>query len=124
MILKLLFEMIDIIDNGRKRLKHKEDKESKYLRKQLFLSKKKIEYYLSFCQSHWDAVAFDVVNCIQEWMVQWALEDKEDILTNTLLSKIQGISSSSESLQKTNGIKLHNQEPLIVPIETTKKSNV
>lgn len=126
MILKLFFEMIDIIDDGRKRLKQKEDKESKRLRKQLFLSKKKIEYYLSYCQSHWDTVALDVVNCIQEWMVQWALQDneKEDILTNTLLSKIHVISSSSETLQKTNAIKLHNQEPLIVPIETTKKSNV
>ena len=126
MILKLLFEMIYIIDDGRKRLKQKEDKESKRLRKQLFLSKKKIVYYLSYCQSHWDTVALDVVNCIQEWMVQWTLQDneKEDILTNTLLSKIHVISSSSETLQKTNAIKLHNQEPLIVPIETTKKSNV
>ena len=77
MVLKVLLEIIDIIDHTRNILKLRLGSDSKKERRNLLLAKKKIHFYTSFCQTYWDDCSTSIVASIEKWLHDWALGDEE-----------------------------------------------
>ena len=94
MVLRVLFDAIDVLDNGYKCIKklHKKiqlkqantddivDLDLTQGKRKLKLAIKKVQFYLSWCVLHWDdKICKDVVDNIQSWILDWNLKDDNRI---------------------------------------------
>ena len=78
--LKVLLMTGEIIVNARKELKRRPSRnkiENKLRRKQLMLASKKVEYFASWCHTHWDACCDDIVNDLESWLRDWNSTNEE-----------------------------------------------
>jgi hypothetical protein len=126
--LKVLICAYDTVDRAIIDLNKHHGKYSKNSRKKLFLVKKKLEYFLSWCQSYWDSCSEEVTKCIEEWIDDWnpregeALSNQDEML---LLEKAIRLKNTNENL-KGKGIPLSMpemqklSEPLLIPVKTKK----
>mmetsp|Transcript_25066 Transcript_25066/g.37485 ORF Transcript_25066/g.37485 Transcript_25066/m.37485 type:complete len:484 (+) Transcript_25066:1-1452(+) len=133
MVMRVLFDTIDILNDGLKSIKKIELKNSmgKYdianKKKEIKLAKKKVEYYILWTASNWDLVANDIVNDIKEWMDDWISkeEDRMNVSSTTIMGNIAATKGTFR--QKAFKLDLPNKraevhsEPLLRAVSTKKK---
>ncbi len=148
MVLRVLFDTIDILNDGLRSIRKVESKkltrELKLLgecdttgkKKDMKLAKKKIEYYISWTASNWDLVGNDTVNDIKVWTDDWILkeEDRINIASASIMASVPAIkdilrqnkSKINLSINFDEGAQdtapLHD-EPLLTAISTKKKNH-
>jgi len=122
MVLKVLLEIIDVIDHAKNILKRRLGSESKKERRNLLLAQKKIHFYASFCQTYWDDCSTSIVACMEKWLHDWALhdEDRQKISDELLIERVKD-SKLSRKFDCTVKVKQETcAEPLLIAV-TTKK---
>ena len=122
MVLKVLLEIIDVINHAKNILKRRLGKESKKERRNLLLATKKIHFYTSFCQTYWNDCSASIVACMENWLHDWALhdDDRQKINDELLIERVKD-SKILRKLDSTRKVKRETcAEPLLVAVTTTK----
>lgn len=129
MTLKALFYANDVVDKAMTDLKQHHGKYSKDSRKKLFLAKKKLQYFLSWCHSYWDSCSEEVTMCIEEWINDWnpgreegeALSKQDDMLLLDKAMRLKNMKTNSQGITlSTPDTQKQLPEPLLIPIKTKK----
>jgi hypothetical protein len=100
MVLKVLLELIEVIDRARNILKRRLGSDSKKERRNLLFAKKKIHFYASFCQTSWNDCSTSILASIEKWMHDWAPgdEERQEISDKMLINRAR----DSKALHKTH----------------------
>ena len=100
MVLKVLLELIEVIDHARNILKRRLGSDSKKERRNLLFAKKKIHFYASFCQTSWNDCSTSILASIEKWMHDWAPgdEERQEISDKMLINRAR----DSKALHKTH----------------------